>query len=65
MISGSSLWHRHWLFKDALLFLLRGHPVLCFESPPAFAYCRYWLFKDLILFSLRWFIYSKQGMHYM
>ena len=27
--------------------------------------CRYWLFKDLILFSLRYFVYVKQGMHYM
>lgn len=27
--------------------------------------CRYWLFKDLVLFTLRYFIYVKQGMHYM
>jgi len=26
---------------------------------------RYWLFKDIVLFTLRYFIYVKQGMHYM
>lgn len=56
------------LLKDKMAFVI-GVTNVCLTAfwigrwPHTYHW--YWLFKDLVLFTLRYFIYVKQGMHYM